>query len=385
MEIPEEHRMIVETVRKFTEKEIVPLADKMDRENYWPGDLFPRLGELGVLGPTVPEQYGGIGSDPLAQVLITEELAKGSAGVALSHGAHSNLCTHNLHANANERQRERYLPSLCSGEKVGALGLTEPGAGSDAVGIRTTAVHKGDVYVLNGSKMFITNAPIADVMIIYAKTDPGAGSRGITAFIVESGFPGYSVSGKMDKLGHRCSPTGEVILEDCVVPAENVLGKVNKGVAVMMAGLDIERVMVAGLALGIAEAAFDASLRYAREREQFGKPIAHFQLIQAKLADMYTNIEAARLLTYDVAVRTARESRLRKESAASVLFAAEMGTRVCLEAVQIHGGYGYMARVPRKPLPAGCETPGDRGRHFRDQAAADRERTAEIGGTRDLP
>ncbi|MBW1923157.1 MAG: acyl-CoA dehydrogenase family protein [Deltaproteobacteria bacterium] len=346
MEIPEEHRMIVETVRKFTEKEIVPLADKMDRENYWPGDLFPRLGELGVLGPTVPEQYGGIGSDPLAQVLITEELAKGSAGVALSHGAHSNLCTHNLHANANERQRERYLPSLCSGEKVGALGLTEPGAGSDAVGIRTTAVHKGDVYVLNGSKMFITNAPIADVMIIYAKTDPGAGSRGITAFIVESGFPGYSVSGKMDKLGHRCSPTGEVILEDCVVPAENVLGKVNKGVAVMMAGLDIERVMVAGLALGIAEAAFDASLRYAREREQFGKPIAHFQLIQAKLADMYTNIEAARLLTYDVAVRTARESRLRKESAASVLFAAEMGTRVCLEAVQIHGGYGYMLEFP---------------------------------------
>lgn len=346
MEIPEEHRMIVETVRKFTEKEIVPLADKMDRENYWPGDLFPRLGELGVLGPTVPEQYGGIGSDPLAQVLITEELAKGSAGVALSHGAHSNLCTHNLHANANERQRERYLPSLCSGEKVGALGLTEPGAGSDAVGIRTTAVHKGDVYVLNGSKMFITNAPIADVMIIYAKTDPGAGSRGITAFIVESGFPGYSVSGKMDKLGHRCSPTGEVILEDCVVPAENVLGKVNKGVAVMMAGLDIERVMVAGLALGIAEAAFDASLQYAREREQFGKPIAHFQLIQAKLADMYTNIEAARLLTYDVAVRTARESRLRKESAASVLFAAEMGTRVCLEAVQIHGGYGYMLEFP---------------------------------------
>ncbi len=229
---------------------------------------------------------------------------------------------------------------------MGALGLTEPGAGSDAVGIRTTAVHKGDVYVLNGSKMFITNAPIADVMIIYAKTDPGAGSRGITAFIVESGFPGYSVSGKMDKLGHRCSPTGEVILEDCVVPAENVLGKVNKGVAVMMAGLDIERVMVAGLALGIAEAAFDASLRYAREREQFGKPIAHFQLIQAKLADMYTNIEAARLLTYDVAVRTARESRLRKESAASVLFAAEMGTRVCLEAVQIHGGYGYMLEFP---------------------------------------
>jgi len=346
MEIPEEHRMIVETVRKFTEKEIVPLADKMDRENYWPGDLFPRFGELGILGPTVPERYGGIGSDPLAQVLITEELAKGSAGVALSHGAHSNLCTHNLHANANERQRERYLPSLCSGEKVGALGLTEPGAGSDAVGIRTTAVHKGDVYVLNGSKMFITNAPIADVMIIYAKTDPGAGSRGITAFIVESGFPGYSVSGKMDKLGHRCSPTGEVILEDCVVPAENVLGKVNKGVAVMMAGLDIERVMVAGLALGIAEAAFDASLQYAREREQFGKPIAHFQLIQAKLADMYTNIEAARLLTYDVAVRTARETRLRKESAASVLFAAEMGTRVCLEAVQIHGGYGYMLEFP---------------------------------------
>jgi len=346
MRIPEEHLLIRETVRKFTEKEIIPLAEKMDREDWWPEDFFRKWGELGILGPTIPEEYGGIGSDPLAQVLIIEELSKGGGGVGLTYGSHANLCAHNLYKNGDEAQRRKYLPPLCAGEKVGALAITEPGAGSDAVGIQTSAVREGDYYRLNGTKIFITNAPIADVMIVYAKTDKEKGSHGITAFIVESSFPGYSVSRKLDKMGCNCSPTGEVVFEDCLVPAENVLGQINRGVAVMMSGLDIERVIVAGIALGVAEAAFAESLKYSKERVQFGEPIANFQLIQAKLADMYTNIEAARLLTYDVAARTSVESRLRKESAAAVLFTAEMCTKVCLEAVQIHGGYGYMMEFP---------------------------------------
>lgn len=346
MELSEEHKLIRDSVRKFTEKEIVPIAEKMDREEYWPEDFFQKFGDLGILGPTIPEEYGGIGSDPLTQVLISEELSKGSLGAAISYIAHSNLCAHNLYHNANEAQRAKYLPPLCSGQKVGALALTEPGAGSDAVGIQTSAVREGDFYRLNGSKMFITNAPIADTLVVYTKTDKSKGAHGITAFIVEKDFEGFSVSGKLEKMGMRCSPTGEVVLEDCMVPAENVLGEENNGVAVMMAGLDIERVVVAAISLGVAEAAFAESLKYSKEREQFGKPISQFQLIQAKLADMYTNIEAARLLTYDVAVRSVTEKRLRKESAAAVLFSAEMATKVCLDAIQVHGGYGYMLEFP---------------------------------------
>ena len=346
MELSEEQFMIRETVRKFTEKEIIPIAEKMDREDYFPEDFFPKAAELGILGPTIPEEYGGIGSDPLTHVLIGEELAKGSAGLSLSYLTHSNLCVHNLYHNGNESQRGKYLPPLCAGEKIGALAITEPGAGSDAVGIQTSAVRDGDIYRLNGNKMFITNAPIADTMIVYTKTDKTKGAHGITAFIVESTFEGYSVPPKLEKMGCRCSPTGEVVLEDCIVPAENVLGEEANGVAVMMAGLDIERVVVAGVSLGLAEAAFAESLKYSKERSQFGQPICQFQLIQAKLADMYTNIEVARLITYDVAVRTANEKRLRKESAAAVLFTAEMATKVCLEAVQIHGGYGYMLDFP---------------------------------------
>lgn len=346
MELSEEQFMIRETIRKFTEKEIIPIAEKMDREDYFPEDFFPKAAELGILGPTIPEEYGGIGSDPLTHVLIGEELAKGSAGLSLSYLTHSNLCVHNLYHNGNESQRGKYLPPLCAGEKIGALAITEPGAGSDAVGIQTSAVRDGDIYRLNGNKMFITNAPIADTMIVYTKTDKTKGAHGITAFIVESTFEGYSVPPKLEKMGCRCSPTGEVVLEDCIVPAENVLGEEANGVAVMMAGLDIERVVVAGVSLGLAEAAFAESLKYSKERSQFGQPICQFQLIQAKLADMYTNIEVARLITYDVAVRTANEKRLRKESAAAVLFTAEMATKVCLEAVQIHGGYGYMLDFP---------------------------------------
>lgn len=346
MKLPEEHLLIRDTVRKFTEKEIIPIAEEMDRDNYWPEDFFPKFAELGILGPTIPEEYGGIGSDPLAQVLIIEELSKAGGGVGLTYGSHSNLCAHNLYKNGNEFQRKKYLPPLCAGQAIGALCLTEPGAGSDAMGIQTTAVRDGDVYRLNGTKMFITNAPMADTLIVYAKTDKSKGAHGITAFIVEKEFKGFTASPKLEKMGCNCSPTGEVILEDCIVPAENVLGEVDNGVAVVMSGLDIERVIVAGIALGIAEAAFAESLKYSREREQFGRPISQFQLIQAKLADMYTNIEAARLLIYDVAVRTQTEKRLRKESAAAVLFAAEMGTKVCLDAVQIHGGYGYMMEFP---------------------------------------
>lgn len=346
MELSQEHLLLRDMVRSFTEKEIAPRADAMDREHHLPEDIFRKLGDLGVLGVTVPEEYGGSGSDVLSQVLIIEELAKGSGGVALSYGAHSNLCTHNISKNGNDDQKRKYLPPLCSGEAMGALALTEPGAGSDAVGIQTGAVRDGDCYRLNGQKMFITNAPIADTMIVYAKTDRSRGAHGITAFIVESAFEGCSVSPNIEKLGCNASPTGEVIFEDCMVPAVNVLGEENRGIAVMMAGLDVERVVIAGLSLGIAEAAFAESLKYSRERQQFGKPISEFQLIQAKLADMFTWIEASRLLTYDTAVRTEREKRLRKESAAAVLFTAEMATKICLEAVQIHGGYGYTLEFP---------------------------------------
>ncbi|MDY6851729.1 MAG: acyl-CoA dehydrogenase family protein, partial [Thermodesulfobacteriota bacterium] len=346
MKISEEHRLIQETVRKFTEKEVTPIAEKMDREEYWPEDFFKKMGELGILGPTISEEYGGVGGDALSQVLISEELAKGCMGVAISYLSHANLCAHNLYKNANEEQRRKYLPPLCSGEKVGALALTEPGAGSDAMGIQTSAVREGDFYRLNGTKMFITNAPMADTLIVYTKTDKSKGAHGITAFIVESGFEGFSVGRKLEKMGCRASPTAEVIFDNCMVPAENVLGEVNKGVAVTMTGLDIERVMVAATSLGVAEAAFAEALKYAQEREQFGRPIAQFQLIQAKLADMYTGIEAARLIIYDTAVRSETEKRLRKESAAAILFTAEMATRVCLDAVQIHGGYGYMLEFP---------------------------------------
>jgi len=346
MVLSEEHMIIQDTVREFAEKEIIPVAEKMDREDYFPNDLFLKLGKLGMLGPTISKKYGGIGSDPLTQVLITEELAKVSAGMALTCTAHSNLCAHNLYKNGNEPQCTEYLPSLCSGEKIGALCITEPGAGSDAVGIQTLAVRDGDVYRLNGTKMFITNAPVADTFVVYTKTDKAKGSRGITAFIVERRFQGFSVPPKLDKMGHRGSPTSEVILDNCTVPAKNILGKENNGVAVMMAGLDIERVVVAALSLGIAGAALKASIRYSKERVQFGKPICKFQLIQAKLADMYTSIEAARLMIYDVAIRSATETRLRKESAAAVLFAGEMATKVSLEAVQIHGDYGYMLEFP---------------------------------------
>ena len=344
-------RLIRDTTREFTRREIAPIAEAIDREDRWPAELGPKLGGWGLLGITAPETYGGSGADLLSGVLAIEEIGKASASVALSYGAHANLCVNNIAANGNEAQKQRYLPPLCDGSAVGALALTEPEAGSDAVGIRMTARREGDVYVLNGTKMFITNGSVANTLVLYAKTDPEVGSRGMTAFLVESSFPGFAVGQKLDKVGHRGSPTAELILDDCQVPAENVIGEVNGGVAVMMQGLAVERVFLSGESLGIAEAALEASVTYARERRQFGERIGDFQLIQAKLADMYTEIEAARWLLYRTAVLADEASkgsgeRVNKEAAAAILFTAEMATRVADSAVQIHGGYGYMNEMP---------------------------------------
>lgn len=346
MEISEELNMLKKTISQFVKKEIAPIAEEMDRADEWPEGLWNKLAELGVLGITVPEKYGGAGLGPVEQAIVTEEIAKYSAAIAVSYAAHSNLCIHNLYHNANEEQRRKYLPGLCTGQLIGALGLTEPGSGSDAVGMSTTARREGDSYILNGSKTFITNGPIADVLIVYAKTDKEKGAHGITAFIVEKDFQGFSVSKRLEKMGNRGSVTGELIFDDCRVPAENVLGEENRGVKVMMSGLDIERVIVSALALGIGEGAFREALKYSQERSQFGKTISNFQLIQAKIADMYTSLEAARLLTYDAANEAAKNNKITLKAAAAILFTAETATKVALEAVQIHGGYGYMLDYP---------------------------------------
>ena len=346
-ELTEEQQQIVDMVRKFSRKEVDPLAEEIDRTDEFPRELWDKMGELGLMGIGIPEEYGGVGGDLMTSVQAIKALG-GSAGLALSYGAHLNLCAHNILRNCNEEQKQRYLPKLASGEWIGALGLTEPGAGSDAVGLRTTADKDGDHYVLNGTKTFITNAPIADVVIIYAKTYPKAGPMGITAFIVETSTPGFSTPRKLEKMGHHGSPTGEIVMEDCRVPAANVIGNENMGVAVMMGGLDVERAFFAGAAIGMSERAFELALKYAQEREQFNRPIARFQLIQAKLADMYTKIEASKGL----AMRAVREAEdmerggkgtgIHRLAAAALLFAARTAEEVVYDAVQIHGGYGYM-------------------------------------------
>ena len=354
-ELDESHRMLRDTVHDWASREIGPIAGEIDRKDDFPMHLWPQMGGLGLLGVTVPEDQGGSGFDLLAGVLAIEEIARESASVALSYGAHSNLCVNNLSINGTDKQRRRYLPPLISGEAVGALALTEPEAGSDAVGIQTTAVRDGDDYVVNGSKLFITNGPIASTFVLYAKTAPERGSHGITAFIVQHDFPGFRVARKLEKLGHRGSPTAELRLENCRVPAANVLGEENNGVAIMMSGLDSERAFLAGEPIGIAQACLDASVAYAKERKQFGQPIGNFQLVQGMLADMYTELEAARWLVYRTAAlawkaqqeRSANGRRkVSKEAAASILYSAEMSTRVALHAVQIFGGAGYMADSP---------------------------------------
>lgn len=348
----EEQRMLVDSVANFVAKELQPIAEEIDRLDKWPEGMWQKLTDLGIMGISVDPEYGGAGCDVLTAALVGEELAKACPGIAMSWGTHANLCCNNLNHNANDEQKKKYLVPLALGEQIGALGLTEPNAGSDAVSIQTSARKEGDHYVVNGTKTFITNGPVADTVILYTKTDKDAGARGITAFILDTKFPGFSVSKKIDKVGHRGSETGELIMEDCLIPAENILGEENGGVAVMMGGLDVERSFMAFLCLGIAETAFAEALKYSKERVQFGRPIASFQLIQAKLADMYTQIESTRLLCYKAAILAdqaksgGKGTEVHKIAAASILQAGEMACRVTEEAVQIHGGYGFCLEYP---------------------------------------
>ena len=335
-----------DSVQSFTADRIAPRADEIDRTNKFPRDLWPELGRLGLLGITVEEEYGGTGMGYLEHCVAMEEISRGSAAVGLSYGAHSNLCVNQLRRNGTEPQKRRYLPELISGEHVGALAMSEPGAGSDVVGMRTRAERRGDRYVLNGSKMWITNGPEAETLVVYAKTDPNAGARGISAFIIEKGFAGFSTAQKLDKLGMRGSDTCELVFQDCEVPEENVLGKLNDGVKVLMSGLDYERAVLAAGPLGIMQACMDAVLPYVHERKQFGEPIGSFQIMQAKLADMYVTMNAAKAYVYSVARACDRGETTREDAAGAILFAAEKATAIALDAIQCLGGNGYINDYP---------------------------------------
>jgi len=342
----EEIGLLRETVHQFATTEIAPRAADIDRDNDFPRDLWTKMGDLGLLGITVPEQYGGSGMGYLAHAIAMEEISRASASVGLSYGAHSNLCLNQICLNGSEEQRAQYLPALCSGEHIGALAMSEPGAGSDVVGMRLRAERQGNDFVLNGNKMWITNGPDADVYVIYAKTDPEAGSKGITAFVVERDTKGFSRSPKLDKLGMRGSNTCELVFEDCVIPADQVLGEVGSGVRVLMSGLDYERAVLSGGPVGILQACLDAVLPYVHEREQFGQPIGEFQLVQGKLADMYARCSASRAYLYGVCEALDRGEQSRKDAAAVILYTAEAATQSALDAIQLLGGNGYINDYP---------------------------------------
>ena len=334
------------SVRGFTADEIAPLAADIDKSNEFPRQLWTKLGDMGLHGITVEEEYGGAGLGYLEHVIAMEEVSRGSAAVGLSYGAHSNLCVNQLRRNGSEAQKRKHLPKLISGEHVGALAMSEPGAGSDVVSMKLRADKKGDRYVLNGTKFWITNGPCADALVVYAKTDPAAGPRGITAFLIEKGFKGFSTAQKLDKLGMRGSDTGELIFQDCEVPAENVLGEVGRGVNVLMSGLDYERAVLAAGPLGIMQAAMDVVIPYVHQRKQFDAPIGTFQLVQGKLADMYTTMNACKAYVYAVARACDRGETARKDAAGAILYASEKATQIALDAVQLLGGNGYINDYP---------------------------------------
>jgi isovaleryl-CoA dehydrogenase len=345
-DLGESAEMIRESTRDFAEAEIAPRAAEIDRDNLFPRDLWPKMGALGLHGITAPEEYGGLALGYLEHCVAIEEVSRASASVGLSYGAHSNLCVNQLTRNGNDAQKSRYLPKLISGEHVGALAMSEPNAGSDVVSMTTRAERRGDRFIINGAKMWITNGPVADTLVVYAKTDPSAGPRGISAFIVERGMKGFSNGTKLDKVGMRGSDTSELIFQDCEVPEDNLLGALGRGVNVLMSGLDYERVVLAAGPLGIMQAAMDVVLPYVHQRKQFGAPIGSFQLVQGKLADMYVTMNAARAYVYAVAKACDRGETTREDSAGAILYAAERATQVALDAMQLLGGNGYVNDYP---------------------------------------